>query len=165
MILLYAFLILLCFIVVFTWGRVVEFLRIENVREQSEKYYYQMKKFTECEANNKEHGYDFSLFFKRKGYKRIVIYALGVWGDHLLNELNIHDFEEIIYADGRASEIGEKDGKKVCSAIELLNLNYDVIVVSSLFYYEEIKVMLRKLGITKEIVGYNELVFNAMREE
>lgn len=84
----------------------------------------------------KQDGKNLVDFFHEKGYKSIAIYGMSYAGERLLHELKGSDIEVKCGIDRKADEI--------YTDIDLITLDeeipkVDVIVVTSIFFFDEIK--------------------------
>ncbi len=156
---------LLLFILFFLLGRAYEFSS-NNKRIYPKTWLdYQTKLLYAASNANQEEGRTLQPFFVNNDYKRIVIYAMGIYYDPFIQNINKEYFDEIYLADANNIQCSKKLGEKVYSKEELSKLSFDVIVVTSVAHFGEIAKELKELGITKEIVSYSDLVFNVSKED
>ena len=150
----------------FFLGRGYEFFA-NNKRSYSENWLrYQSGLLWGCRKENQENGRTQDSFFVHNGYKRIVIYAVGgVHYNSLIASINKEQFDEIYLADANNLQLSKQFGERVYAKEELPELIFDVIVVTSVAHFSEIASELRQLGISKDIVSYSDLVFNAAKED
>ncbi len=81
---------------------------------------------------------------------RIVFYGIGVFFKRREQYIKDHiNWEDVILADTNFDSLCSYDGKKIASPIELLELKYVKIVVTSI-HYEEIYSQLVNIGVEKD---------------
>ena len=157
---------LLLSIIFFFLGRAYEF-SANNKRQYPVHWLeYQTKCLQDAMNANKEKGRTLQPFFTNNEHKRIVVYGIGgIYFDFFSSDIDKQYFDEIYLADSNNAEYSKKLGKKIYAKEELLELLFDVIVVTSVSHFQEINNELKELGISKEIVSYSDLVFNASKED
>lgn len=159
------FLILLFSLIAFLAGRIYQFF--SNLRKMYlvDWLQYQKTLLADCLKTNRLEGLTLDAFFINRGYKNIVI--LGVGSPYYFNfmqDINLNIFENCLLADGNSDRIQRNFKEKIYSKEELADLDFDVIVVTSLSHFVEINRELKALGIEKEIVAYSDLLYNAAKE-
>lgn len=98
-----------------------------------------------------------SYFLNQLGYKTVALYGYGYVGREL---------EKILLDDGTITiscvidknVLVRMNGEKIIHPSNELP-DTDVIVVTSLYYYQEIKEELIKLGVTADIVSFDSLLY------
>jgi len=103
----------------------------------------------------KQEGKTLSEYFVRKSYKRIAIYGMSYAGETLLEELKDSGIEVAYGIDKKADEI-YADIDIVSPESELEPV--DAIVVTSIFFVEEIKEML-SAKIDCPIVSLEDIIY------
>ena len=89
---------------------------------------------------NMEKGKNVSSYFERNGYKKIVVYGMGMIGKHIVEQLKDTNIQ-VLYTIERG--VISASGKVYTSTeIDKLEEKPDVIVVTPLMEYVEIKEML-----------------------
>lgn len=155
---------LLLFILFFFLGRTYEYLANNKRVLATSWLQYQTHHLYEAMKGNQEKGITLDGFFVNNSYKRIVIYAMGIYYNPLIENINKEYFDKIYLADANNIQLSKKLGQKVYAKEELPELSFDVIVITSVAHFQEIAEELKELGVTKEIVSYSDLVFNASKE-
>lgn len=99
-------------------------------------------------------------YFKKNGYKRIVIYGKGILGELLFEELSKQTGLEIIcFADKQSDgDIQFINKIPVVKLEELKNIDCDVIVITPVFAYTEINQMLLAMAGELKIVSLKEII-------
>lgn len=106
----------------------------------------------------KQEGKSLEQYFVDNGYKTAAIYGMGEMGNRLYDELKNSDKVEIKYAV-------DKNTDSIYSEVEVLELEndlpeVDVIVVTAIFAYDEIKEQLsEKIGYL--IVSLDDVVYES----
>lgn len=152
---------------VFFLGRAYEFFANKKRMYSGNWLRYQSALLRGCMQENRENGGGvLDSFFVNNGYKRIVIYAVGgIYYNSFIESINLEQFDMVYLADANHIQLQKQFGEKVYAKEELPELLFDIIVVTSVAHFYEISRELRKLGISKNIVSYSDLVFNAARED
>lgn len=106
----------------------------------------------------KQKNQNLTEYFKKNNYKRIAIYGLGEMGSRLIEELKDTDIE-VLYGidkdiDGTFCDIMAYS----LDDIEQIQEKPDVVVVTAIFAYDEIKDMLSQKS-EIEIVSLEDVVF------
>lgn len=159
------FLVFLFSVIAFFAGRVYQFYSALRKRYFGDWLRYQKNLLSDCKKTNREEGRTLDAFFTNRGYKNIVILGIGAqYYFDFTRDINLDIFETVYLADGNRDTVQKNFEEKVYSKEELRDLEFDVIVVTSLSHFVEIDRELKKLGITKEIVAYSDLLYNAAKE-
>lgn len=137
----------------------------DKMRQQGGFESYQKRLFDSCMRENREHGVKLDGYFLRNGYKRIVVYGMGVYQQEFLNDISPDNFDAVFLADKSARTLN-KENEKVYGLEEVARQDfYDAIVVTSYNHAKEIEKELREAGVKKEIISYRTLVMNATKEK
>lgn len=110
-----------------------------------------------------EKNISLSNYFKNNDIHDIVIYGLGSYYNNFIEKVSDFTFNHIYLSDGNVYKQNEFL-EHIYTKWELLDLEFDIIIVTSVSHYLEIKKELLKLGISKEIISYSDLVYNAIKE-
>lgn len=149
----------------FVGGRYYEFCSAEK-NDYFDKYSdYQQNLLRNAVRDNRQNGRDFLAFFRNRNIKRIAVYGLGLWNKEFLQDIDKEYFDAIYYVDRDADVLSRKKGERVYFPKELLDLDFDMVVITSVVFYKEIKKQLEDAGIQQEIWSYSELVYNVVKEE
>lgn len=160
------FFILLFSFIAFFAGRVYQFFSNLRKRYFSDWLQYQKTLLADCLRTSRLEGRTLDAFFINRGYKNIVILGVGAqYYFDFTQDINLDIFENVYLADGNRDAVQKNFEKKVYSKEELTDLEFDVIIVTSLSHFVEIDRELKALGIDKEIVAYSDLLYNAAKEE
>jgi len=104
---------------------------------------------------SKNEGKSLVNYFTDNSYKNIAVYGMGELGNRLIEELRSSDISVRYGIDKKAQSVySEVEVKGVDSKIE----NVDVIVVTAVFAFEEIKNELSKVTDTP-IVSLEEVIY------
>lgn len=140
-----AYLFILFIILSFFLGRAYEFFT-NNKRTYAKNWLqYQSGLLYKCTKENQEKGRTLDPFFINNGYKKIVIYAVGIYYNPLIESIDKKYFEEIYVADANSIQLSKELGQKVYAKEELPELLFDVIIVTSVAHFQEIAKELRQL--------------------
>lgn len=106
----------------------------------------------------KQENHNLAEYFNKNNYKRIAVYGLGEMGSRLIEELKDTDIE-VLYGmdkdiDGTFCDIMAYS----LDDIEQIQEKPDVVVVTAIFAYDEIKDMLSQKS-DIEIVSLEDVVF------
>ena len=113
---------------------------LKNTRLESEKYSELFLLMNEW-VYIKQQGKDFKDYFKNHSYKKIAIYGMSHVGKLLLSELRGTD---IVVTSGMDKNIsGNYEGLPIVSPDNFSD-NVDMIVVTPVFYFDNIAEMLSK---------------------
>ena len=152
-------------IVFFISGGAAALYLYNRLSSQNNYNGYQKRLFEQCAKENELHNINLDGYFTRNGYKKIVIYGLGVYYHEFLDNIIPENYENILLSDKGAASMSSSGHYEIILPHELLNNDiYDVIVVTSLNHGTEIVNELRQAGIQKPIITYHELVLNAAKE-
>lgn len=107
-------------------------------------------------------GCNTSDYFIKNEYHQVVIYGKGILGDLLYNELSKRVGIEIIcFADKEGDgEIYFDANIPVVSAEQLKDMRYDVVVVTPVFAFAEVKQELLKVTEEQKILSLQEVVID-----
>lgn len=147
-------------ILAFFGGRLFEFLNGEKGREEIDRINYQKKLLRIYE----EKDIPLYHYFKNNKIRNIVIYGLGAYYKNFKDKIGDFKFDHIYLADGNVSDKQKAFPEHIYTKQELLDLKIDAVVVTSVSHYLEIKQELLELGISKEILSYSDLIYNAAKE-
>lgn len=151
--------------IAFFVGRVYQFCSGLRKRYFQDWLQYQKTLLSDCLRTNRLEGRTLDAFFINRGYKNIVILGVGAqYYFDFIHDTNLDIFEKIYLADGNRDGVEKNFEEKVYSKEEVIDLEFDVIVVTSLSHFAEIDRELKALGIEKEIVAYSDLLYNAAKE-
>lgn len=89
----------------------------------------------------KQEGKNIADYLKREGYKKIAIYGMSYVGETLASELAETDIEIAYGIDRKADEVYADFN--ILSPKDALE-DVDAIIVTAIFYYDEIKEILSK---------------------
>lgn len=114
---------------------------VDKTQKMSDKHlalFLMMNRWVEV----KQDGKDLADYFRRKGYKNIAIYGMSYAGERLLHELKGSDIQVKCGIDQKADEI--------YSEVDMITLDeeipqVDVIIVTSIYFFDEIKEKLEAL--------------------
>ena len=128
---------------------------LEETKKLSDKHlalYLMMNQWVKL----KQEGKSLSRYFEKKGYQNIAIYGMNYVGVTLLDELKNTNTHVAYAIDKKADEISA--GVKVVSLEDSLE-NVDVVVVTAVFFFENIK---RQLGrkVDCPIISLEEIIFS-----
>lgn len=154
------YLIIILCVICFFAGRLFEFLSNENEREEMDRLTYQKKMLSVWE----ERIYSLSDYFKNNDIHKIAIYGLGFYYNNFMQKVTDVEFDEIYLSDGNALNKQKEFSEHIYTKQELVNLDFDIVVVTSVAHYLDIKRELSDLGVEKDIISYSDLVYNAMKE-
>lgn len=156
---------LICIVIAFLFffaGRAYQMLFLENINQYQNHVNYQKRLFEEQIEINRQKGEKLDAFFVNRNIRRIVIYGLGPYYQEFLHDVSVQIFDEIFFSDGNP-EACENEGK-IYSKMELLQLDFDAVIVTSLSHYLDIREDLLKLGIEQDIYSYSDIVYNSSKE-
>ena len=103
----------------------------------------------------KNEGKSLTVFFEKKGYKKIALYGMGELGNRVLEELKDSDIE-IAYAIDKKSDYIYTDLtiKSLDDTLEQV----DAIIVTPIFAYDEIEELLLE-RVDYPIISLEDVVF------
>lgn len=127
--------------------------RLAALNELCEKY-YEMMRIQNLWMEKMENGVMITDLLKRRGYHNIAIYGIGYLGNRLLNQIDTSEVE--------VSYIIDKKGGSVYGDIPVVRLTsdlkpVDVIIVSSTYYYYEIKKNIEE-HLSYDVISIEKLV-------
>ena len=97
-------------------------------------------------------------YFINNGYKKVGIYGLGDLGSRLVDEFKETEIEVVYGIDRDIDYISYDILVYSLDEIERISKEVDVIVVTAVFAYDDVKDMLyKKLGI--KVISLEEVVF------
>lgn len=133
--------------------------QLKNKYNNSERYRVYYSIVNEWIAN-KNAGKKFENYFKEYQYKKIVIYGTGTMAENFYNEIKESDIQVACFVDRNAGKMNDyKDNIKILSIESLLKFNdYDVIVVTPIYDYDNIVLDLNNAGINKAIVSLEDVI-------
>lgn len=98
-------------------------------------------------------------YFENSGYNRVVIYGKGILGDLLLEEINKRkNIEVVCFADHQSDGTAQYDDIPVVNIEKLKDMQFDVIVVTPVFAYAEVKQALLEVTEEHKIVSLQDVV-------
>lgn len=103
----------------------------------------------------KQQGIKIEKFFIKSGYKKIVIYGMGFLGQRFYDEMKESSVEIVGVVDKNSKVI--LDQGSIYSSVEDLSENADVIVITAITYFHEIKKEIRKTSLIP-IISLEEVV-------
>lgn len=106
-------------------------------------------------VKDRQNGKNLSVYFKENNYKRIAVYGMSYVGETLLQELKGTEVEVSYGIDKKARLINSDID--IVSPDEILD-NVDVVVVTVVDYFDEIKEMLKE-KIKCPIISIEDIVF------
>lgn len=110
---------------------------------------------------NKQQEKDVSMFFKDRQYKKIAVYGCGSIGELFYQDIKeVNDIDVVCFIDGERIEdtYGDKN-IKILHPENIDFFNIDVIVVTPICEFDEIKKKLVQAGCTVPVLSLEEIVF------
>jgi hypothetical protein len=130
---------------------------IENKNKKANKfksYYTLLNEWLYIRQKNRS----LTEYFINNGYKKVGIYGLGDLGSRLVDEFKETEIEVVYGIDRDIDYISYDILVYSLDEIERISKEVDVIVVTAVFAYDDVKDMLyKKLGI--KVISLEEVVF------
>ena len=125
--------------------------------ERLNGYYTLLNKWLELS----QHGKSLSSYFEENHYQKIIVYGMGELGQRFCDDLKGTDLE-IKYAIDQNAEEQFTD-------LELYSIHdtlpeFDVIVVTPIFAYEEIRKQLNEMGY-ENVIALDEVIYSVLYSE
>lgn len=130
------------------------------VKELSDKHLTLMLLLNEW-LKIKQGGVDISNYFLERNIKNIAIYGMSYIGERLYDELDGTEIKIKYAIDRNVNKVYR--GLKIISPDEELS-EVDVVVVTPVFYYDEIKIVLQE-KITGKIISIEDIIYKNMHEK
>lgn len=122
--------------------------------QTAEKHFAMIKVFNRW-MHNKQEQKEISKFLEERGYHSVAIYGMSFLGECLLDELQGTDINVKYAIDRNAENIHSKiDVKKLTDDLP----ETDVIVVTAIYFYEEIREELSQL-VDCPIISLEDVVY------
>lgn len=102
-------------------------------------------------------------YFEKNKYRKVVIYGKGLLGELLYDEISkTKDVEVICFVDKQSSgESQYEDEIPIIMMEELKDKQYDIIVVTPVFAYSEIKQELQEIKRDSKIVSLQDVIIES----
>ena len=123
-------------------------------KELADKYYELFQLMNQW-IKRKQQGKELTTYFKNEKIYKIAVYGMGEVGERLIEELEGTEIKVVYGIDRRASNI--YSDIKVFSMSEKIE-KVDMIVVTAIAYYEEIKACLKE-KVDCPIVSFKEILY------
>lgn len=128
--------------------------KVQTQRTYAQKHLLIMQVFNQWMIDKQE-GKSLAMFFNDNGYKKIAIYGMSYLGERLLDELKDSEIE-VKYAI-------DKNADNIYADVDIKNLEddlpeVDAIVVTAVYYYQEIEEELGAL-VNYPIVSLEDIVY------
>ena len=117
-----------------------------------------MGNFERSFAKMKEEGKTIVPYFKNRGIKSVIAYGTGYCYNFFVSEMKQSDLNVI-----PVDKSGNPD-KGVYLPKDLNRIQAELIVITSVLYFDEIYKKLRHDGETRPIVSFQELIYNTEME-
>lgn len=117
--------------------------------------FYMLNRWLELEQN----GRNISEYFDKNGYKNVAIYGLGTIGDRIISDLEKSDINILFAIDANSDARISKDFP-VYSVEECVGKKSDVLVVSAIFAFDDIKKKCQENHISIPIISLEDIIYN-----
>lgn len=132
-------------------------LKKANEKFEQQKNYYAV---TQQWLVNKNEGKSLKTYFDTHGYKNIAIYGMGTISELLYQEIKDIDVKVSYFIDKNADEIHYGlDDIPICGLDAIEDESIDAIVVTPIYFYDEIVKDLENQGVSTEIVSLEDVVY------
>lgn len=128
--------------------------KVDNWKKMSDKHLELFKMMNQW-VNVKQEGKNLSEFFERNNYKKIAVYGMSFAGETLINELK---GTEIVVKYGI-----DKNADSIYSEVDVVTMEdilekVDVVVVTAITFYDEIKEKLEE-KINCPIISLEDILY------
>lgn len=125
-------------------------VELENQLQKFKVFYWVLTRWIEL----KQRGISMASLLRSRNYERIAIYGYAEIGQLLCQELCQEEFEVSYIMDKKVCEAG--GGIRICTPEKNLP-KVDAVVVTAVYYFDEIKQELEKMGF-ENVISFRDLV-------
>lgn len=115
-----------------------------------------------CKKQNKKKKLSCGQYLQQFSHKKIALYGKGPYMLELLQQCDKYDIKFECVADRDCREAAVQ-GIPLVSPEQLVQMDCDVIIITSISHFYEIKEYLEKQRVQAEIISYLDIVYNLLR--